>query len=170
VLLYRSQVKEISGAEPATTNNRMEIQAAMRALAALKEPCAIEFFTDSEYLRMGITQHVKLWKRTGWKTKQKEPVKNRDLWTALDQLTAGHQITWTWLKGHAGHAENERCDLLARQAIGKLKKQHTPEQLGKFLEEFRRGGPTILGAGINGTIGQGHPAVVAPNQMAIGGC
>jgi len=163
--MYGSQVKKISGAEPATTNNRMEIQAAMRALGALREPCAVEFFTDSEYLRMGITQYVKLWKRTGWKTKDKQPVKNRDLWTALDQLTVGHEIAWNWLKGHAGHAENERCDLLARQAIAELKKRHTPEQLGRLLEDFKRCGPSLASPGINAPMGQPQLGLVAAESV-----
>jgi ribonuclease HI len=137
VLRYGAQVKEISGGTPATTNNRMELQAAIQALGALKEPCAIEFYTDSEYLRKGILQGVPVWKRNGWKTKEKSPVKNKDQWQALDALVKIHQLSWHWLKGHAGHVENERCDLLARREVEKLTKHYTSAQLDGFLLEFK---------------------------------
>lgn len=129
-------MKEISGAEPATTNNRMELQAAIGALALLKEPCEIELFTDSAYLKDGITKWLSSWKKRGWQTTEKKPVKNKDLWCELDQLVGQHQITWKWLKGHAGHVDNERCDQLARDAIAEIRKQHRPAQLAALKAEF----------------------------------
>jgi ribonuclease HI len=121
VLTYGKFTRALSGAEPATTNNRMELTAAIEALKALKEPCVVEFHTDSQYLRHGITLWIEGWKRNGWRTKSKEPVKNEDLWRALDQVRAPHQIDWRWVKGHAGHAGNERCDQLATEAIARLR-------------------------------------------------
>lgn len=112
--------REISGAEPDTTNNRMELRAAIEALNALKRPCEVELFTDSEYLRNGITAWLFTWKKNGWVTKAKRPVKNEDLWRALDEASSRHKIKWNWLKGHAGHAANERCDQLATAALAKL--------------------------------------------------
>ncbi len=117
VLLWNGRIKEVSGGDPATTNNRMELQAAIEALRVLKEPCRIEFYTDSEYLRKGITQWLKGWKAKGWITREKQPVKNDDLWKALDHAQTCHEIDWRWVKGHAGHDLNERCDLLAREAV-----------------------------------------------------
>jgi ribonuclease HI len=131
--------KEISGAEAATTNNRMEMRAAVEALRQLREPCEVDFYTDSEYLRQGITQWVHGWKIRNWLTKAREPVKNQDLWIELDALASRHKITWHWLKGHAGHAQNERCDLLARNAITSLRKMHTAAELKQCLAEFKRG-------------------------------
>jgi ribonuclease HI len=128
--------KEMSGAVPATTNNRMELQAAIAAFGALKEPCEVTFYTDSEYVKNGITQWVRNWKRNGWKTKAKQPVKNADLWRALDAAVAQHAVNWHWLKGHAGHAGNERCDELAGAAIEKVKQAYTPAQLKTLLAEF----------------------------------
>lgn len=109
--------KELSGGESETTNNRMEMTAAIEALKALKRPCQIEFYTDSEYLRKGITEWMRSWKRRGWKTAAKKPVKNQDLWRELDIVIQEHQINWHWVRGHAGHRENERVDQLARAAI-----------------------------------------------------
>jgi ribonuclease HI len=109
--------KELSGYEPQTTNNRMELTAAIEALNALKRPCQIEFHTDSEYLRKGITEWISNWKRRGWKTAAKKPVKNQDLWQALDRAIQPHHISWHWVRGHAGQPENERVDQLARAAI-----------------------------------------------------
>ena len=109
--------KEISGGERKTTNNRMELTAAIRALETLKRPCQIEFYTDSEYLRKGITEWIHNWKHRGWKTAAKKPVKNQDLWQKLDSAIQEHQINWHWVRGHAGHQENERVDKLARAAI-----------------------------------------------------
>lgn len=117
VLVYGTHRRELSGSEASTTNNRMELRAAIEALVALKESCEIECHTDSQYLRQGVTQWLKGWKRNGWQTVNREPVKNVDLWQALDAEVARHRMTWHWLRGHAGHRENERCDALARAAI-----------------------------------------------------
>lgn len=136
VLRHGSRAREISGGTPATTNNRMELQAAIAALQALKEPCAVELWTDSEYLRQGITEWLLGWKRRGWRTADKKPVKNEDLWRALDVAAAPHEIRWHWLKGHAGHADNERCDTLARGEIDQVRKLHTTEQLTALREQF----------------------------------
>lgn len=137
VLEYGDVKKEISGAEIATTNNRMELLAAVEALARLKEPCAVAFVTDSQYLRKGITEWIKSWKAKGWKTMKREPVKNEDLWRRLDTEAARHRIEWKWVKGHAGHAGNERCDALAVAEIEKLRARHTPQQLAAALAEFK---------------------------------
>ena len=136
VLRCDGHAREIAGGEPATTNNRMELQAAIAALRAVAEPSEIEFFTDSQYLRKGITQWLPLWKARGWRTVGRQPVKNDDLWRQLDQLAAPHRITWKWLKGHAGHPDNERCDQLAGEAITRLHAQFSPPQLAARLEEF----------------------------------
>jgi len=130
--------KEISGGEAATTNNRMELQAAIGALTALKQPCEVHFYTDSTYVREGITKWIASWKARGWRTVGKQPVKNEDLWRALDAATAGHRITWHWLKGHAGHAGNERCDQLAAAEIARIRKQFTPAQLRAGIEAFQK--------------------------------
>ncbi len=136
VLACGARKREISGGIPATTNNRMELQAAIEALRALKEPCEVEFFTDSEYLRKGVTEWIRGWKRNGWVTKGRQPVKNADLWRALDAHLGPHKIAWRWLKGHAGHAGNERCDELARAAIDDVRRTHSREQLSACLAEF----------------------------------
>ncbi len=136
VLEYGSHTRELSGSAPATTNNRMELQAAIGALQALREPCEIIFFTDSEYVRRGISEWLAGWKRNGWKTSLKKPVKNDDLWRALDLAAAKHTIEWRWLKGHAGHVGNERCDELANMEIEKLKKTFSREQLKASLAQF----------------------------------
>ena len=112
--------KEISGAERLTTNNRMELTAVIRALESLKRPVKVRVYTDSEYVRKGITEWVKNWKARGWKTADKKPVKNQDLWEQLDALAAGHEIEWHWVKGHAGVPGNERVDRLANEAIDAL--------------------------------------------------
>lgn len=137
VLRSGAQRKEISGGEPATTNNRMELLAAIRALEALKGPCEIEFFTDSEYLREGITKWVPGWKARGWMRTLKKAVKNEDLWRELDELASKHQIAWRWLRGHAGHAENERCDRLAQAEIERINAQFTPARLTALVEQFK---------------------------------
>jgi ribonuclease HI len=121
ILRFQGKEREISGGQPNTTNNQMELQAAIEALKALKEDCSIDFYTDSQYLRQGITQWVHSWKRNGWRTADKKPVKNQPLWVELDELTRRHTIRWHWLKGHAGHPENERCDELARNEIARLR-------------------------------------------------
>ena len=137
MLACGKHVREIKGGVPATTNNRMELQAAIEALRSLKEPCHIDFHTDSQYVRQGISQWIAGWKRNGWRTTSKQPVKNADLWRALDAATSQHQIQWHWVKGHAGHAENERCDELANEAIAAVKASHTPQQLKALLEAFK---------------------------------
>jgi ribonuclease HI len=109
--------KELSGAEALTTNNRMELTAVIRALEALKRPSEVRIFTDSEYVRRGITEWVKSWKTRGWRTADRKPVKNQDLWERLDELAAAHKIEWRWVKGHSGVPGNERVDRLANQAI-----------------------------------------------------
>ena len=136
VLRCGDQLREVSGGEPATTNNRMELQAAIGALAALQEPCAVTLHTDSSYLRNGITQWLKGWKRNGWRTAAREPVKNDDLWKQLDEAASRHRIEWRWLKGHAGHADNERCDQLAAAEMAKLRQTHTRAQLAALRDQF----------------------------------
>ena len=116
ILRYNSAERELSGYSPDTTNNRMELTAVIEALRALKEPCRVAIHTDSQYLKNGITQWIHKWKRNGWKTAGKEPVKNQDLWEALDLASQRHSIEWRWVRGHVGHPENERCDQLARNA------------------------------------------------------
>jgi ribonuclease HI len=113
--------RELSGAEPATTNNRMELMAAISALEALKRPCKVRLYTDSTYVRDGVTKWIHGWKKNGWKTSDKKPVKNVDLWQRLDAARVPHQVEWIWVKGHSGHAENDRVDALARQAIATLR-------------------------------------------------
>jgi ribonuclease HI len=136
VLEHGQYKRELSGGEPATTNNRMELQAAIEALNALKEPCEVEFHTDSEYVKNGVSGWVLNWKRNGWKTKSKKPVKNADLWRALDSSASKHKIKWHWLKGHAGHAGNERCDQLASEEIANIKKKFNSDQLKSLLKQF----------------------------------
>lgn len=136
ILEYGQHKRELSGGVPATTNNRMELQAAIEALSALKEPCEVEFYTDSEYVKNGVSGWLSNWKRNGWRTKSKKPVKNEDQWRALDTCVSKHQVSWRWLKGHAGHAGNERCDQLANAEIEKIKKSFSPEQLKSLLAEF----------------------------------
>lgn len=126
VLRYGEVEKELSGGEKATTNNRMELRAAIAGLEALKRPCRVALYTDSRYLRDGITKFLPSWKARGWKTAAKEPVKNIDLWQRLETAAAGHEIAWHWVRGHAGHKENERADALARAAIIPLRGAATP--------------------------------------------
>ncbi|RUO35259.1 ribonuclease HI [Aliidiomarina sanyensis] len=116
VMKYGKHRKELAEGYQRTTNNRMELLAAAVALEALLRPCAIQLYTDSEYVRQGITQWLAGWKQKGWRTSQKKPVKNVDLWQRLDAAQARHTIEWHWVKGHSGHPENDRCDELARQA------------------------------------------------------
>ncbi len=117
VLRYQGVEKELSGAERETTNNRMEMTAAISALEALRRPSQVRLTTDSMYLRNGITQWIHSWKYRGWKTADGKPVKNQDLWKRLDKALRPHQVDWQWVKSHAGHPENERADQLAREAI-----------------------------------------------------
>ena len=116
ILRYGGKAKELSGGEKQTTNNRMELRAVIEGLSALTEPCEVELEIDSQYVKNGVTQWMAGWKRNGWKTAAKEPVKNRDLWEALDAAVARHRIDWRWVKGHADHADNNRCDEMARTA------------------------------------------------------
>ncbi len=120
VLRYRGVDRELYGAEPHTTNNRMELTALIQGLGALKRPCRVRVTTDSQYLMHGITQWIANWKRNGWRTSDKAPVKNRDLWQALDAALAPHEIEWHWVRGHSGHPENERADGLANRGIAAL--------------------------------------------------
>jgi ribonuclease HI len=117
LLRYGAVEKELSGGEPATTNNRMEMMAAIIALEALKRPSTVKVHTDSQYLRNGITEWLPNWKRRGWKTADKKPVKNADLWQRLEAAEKPHRVEWLWVRGHDGHVENERVDQLARDAI-----------------------------------------------------
>jgi ribonuclease HI len=117
ILIYGDRCKEISGGEPLTTNNRMELMAAIAALETLNRPSRVELHTDSAYLKNGITQWIKRWKANGWRTADKKPVKNAELWQRLDEARQRHQIAWHWVRGHAGHKENERADELAREAM-----------------------------------------------------
>lgn len=122
VLLAGINERELKGAEPETTNNRMELTAAIRALAALKRPCEVRLFTDSQYVRSGITEWVSQWKQRDWRTAARKPVKNVDLWQALDAEVARHQVEWHWVRGHAGVPGNERADRLANEAIDELQR------------------------------------------------
>jgi ribonuclease HI len=120
LLRYAHHEKIISGAEEHTTNNRMELLAAIKSLASLREPCAIEIHTDSQYVQKGITQWMHVWKKREWKKADNKPVKNADLWAKLDQETHRHTIKWYWVKGHSGHKENDLVDEIANSAIDKL--------------------------------------------------
>jgi ribonuclease HI len=111
--------KELCGGEVQTTNNRMELTAVIRGLEALKRRAAVRVYTDSQYVQKGITQWIRDWKRRGWKTADRKPVKNADLWQRLDELAHGHAIEWHWVRGHAGHADNERADALANRGIAR---------------------------------------------------
>ena len=121
ILKFGEQSKELSGGEAHTTNNRMELLAAISALESLTRPCGVDLHTDSQYLRQGITLWLKGWKRNGWRTADKKPVKNEDLWRRLDEATAQHEIAWRWVKGHAGQELNERADELARKGMAPFK-------------------------------------------------
>ena len=120
LLRYKGSEKTLYGAEPETTNNRMELMAAIRALESLTRQCSVKLTTDSQYVQKGITEWLPNWKRRGWKTAAKKPVKNADLWKRLDEAVAGHEVEWHWVKGHSGHPENELADALANQAIDEL--------------------------------------------------
>lgn len=118
--------KELYGADMLTTNNRMELLAAIEALTALRSRCEVELYTDSEYVRRGITEWLPRWKANGWKTAARKPVKNDDLWRQLDELVTGHSIEWHWVKGHSGNAGNDRADDLANRAIDELLQRDAP--------------------------------------------
>ena len=122
ILRSGAHEKEIFGGEPATTNNRMELLAVIRALEALKRPVAARVHTDSQYVQKGISEWNHGWKARGWKTASKEPVKNADLWRALDEAASRHQVKWLWVRGHNGHPENERADALARRGVDAVRK------------------------------------------------
>ncbi|MCR5877402.1 ribonuclease HI [Phenylobacterium sp. J367] len=117
ILQWSGKEKELKGGEPATTNNRMELMAAIQALEALTKPCRVELHTDSQYVQKGIHEWIHGWKRRGWKTADGKPVKNDDLWKRLDAARARHEVKWHWVKGHAGHELNERADALARAGL-----------------------------------------------------
>jgi ribonuclease HI len=125
VLKYGDTLKEASGGDAATTNNRMELTAAIEALDMLKRPCTVDVFTDSNYVRGGITGWLAGWKRNGWKTADKKPVKNVELWQRLDEAAKRHEVTWHWVKGHAGDPMNERADELARLGMAPFKRKST---------------------------------------------
>ncbi len=123
LLRYGKNERSLCGAEQDTTNNRMELTAALEGLKSLKEPCSVILTTDSQYLRKGITEWIISWKAKGWKTSARQPVKNQDLWQAIDEIAQQHNIEWHWVKGHAGHRENEIADQLANQAIDELSRK-----------------------------------------------
>lgn len=121
ILRYGDTMRELNGGEPVTTNNRMELLAAINALEALKRPSHVDLHTDSQYVKNGIMSWIHGWKRNGWKTADKKPVKNAELWQRLDDVADLHEVTWHWVKGHAGHPENERADELAREGMAPFK-------------------------------------------------
>ncbi len=125
LLRYNGTEKTLKGSERHTTNNRMELTAAIKALEALKRPSEVDLYTDSNYLRQGMNEWLKQWKAKGWKNSKREPVKNADLWLALDALSTAHQINWHWVKGHSGHPENDIADALANEAIDEMTKSET---------------------------------------------
>jgi ribonuclease HI len=120
ILISGKHERELCGGEPATTNNRMELMAAIQALEALNKPCKVELHTDSTYVKNGVTQWIHGWKARGWKTADKSPVKNEDLWKRIDQARARHEVDWRWVKGHAGHELNERADVLANKGMKEM--------------------------------------------------
>ena len=137
ILIYGAVRKEVSGACPATTNNQMELTAAIEALRLLKEPCKVDFYTDSEYVRQGMTSWLAGWKKKGWRTAGKKPVKNVEFWRALDAEAERHEVSWHWVRGHNEQPENERCDELATQAIANLRAEMGPAALNRALREFQ---------------------------------
>jgi ribonuclease HI len=142
ILQFGSNERELKGGESYTTNNRMELLAAISALEALKRPCLVDLHTDSQYLRNGIMSWINQWKRNGWRTSDKKPVKNADLWQRLDAVTAQHRVRWHWVKGHAGHGLNERADRLVGEAIaavrsGAREARSGPEQV-RSEEQFAK--------------------------------
>lgn len=147
VLMHKDARKEITGVCPATTNNRMELTAAIEALRAVREPCEIDLYTDSRYLQQGITVWCQAWKRTAWKRKKK-PLKNVDLWKDLDAETQRHEVNWHWVRGHAADVQNERCDKLAVQAIAELRRKHSPAELAQALREFQESQRTDEGGSL----------------------
>ncbi len=140
VLSYRGRTRELCGGEPLTTNNRMELMAAIQALEALKRPVPVRVHTDSTYLKGGITQWIERWKANGWRTSRKKPVKNEDLWRRLDAALAGHTVEWRWIKGHAGDPGNERADALANQGMARFTDAAKPP-LASAADRGARGRP-----------------------------
>lgn len=136
VLIYGSVRKELTGAEAATTNNRMELTACIQSLKALKEPCRVEIHTDSQYVKRGMTEWLPKWKAKGWR-RGKDPIKNLDLWKSLDLEAARHELQWKWVRGHAGNPLNERCDELANAAIAKLRTEFSSAALAEALARFQ---------------------------------
>lgn len=126
ILRFGKHERELSGGDPETTNNRMELMAAIMGLEVLKRPCKVRLWTDSMYVKDGVTKWIHGWKRNGWRTGEKNPVKNVELWQRLDAARARHQVEWHWVRGHSGHAENERADQLARNAILKIRTEGVP--------------------------------------------
>jgi len=125
ILEWNGRRREIKGGDPHTTNNRMELTAAIMALEALKRPCTVDLHTDSQYMRQGITSWIMSWKRNGWRTADRKPVKNVDLWQRLDAALAHHKVRWHWVRGHAGNDLNERADEIAREAIKEMRAANT---------------------------------------------
>lgn len=136
ILIHKSVEREITGACPATTNNRMELTAAIEGLRALKEPCAVDLYTDSQYVQKGMNEWVAGWKAKGWR-RGKQPVMNVDLWKALDAEAARHNVRWHWVRGHSNHPENERCDRLAVEAIARLRRELGEEAIAQALRKFK---------------------------------
>ncbi len=137
VLRYGEKRREISGGEPATTNNRMELRAAIEALRVLTERCTVELHTDSEYVRNGITKWVHGWRKRGWMRTPTEAVKNAELWRELDEQARRHEIAWRWVRGHTGNEGNERCDVLAGAEIAKIKREIPAERRRELLAQFK---------------------------------
>jgi ribonuclease HI len=126
IIRFGKREKELKGGEAVSTNNRMELMAAISALEALTRNCSVDLYTDSNYLRDGITKWIHSWRRNGWRTADKKPVKNAELWQRLDRALGKHRIQWHWVRGHAGHAENERADALAREGLAPFKRVRSP--------------------------------------------
>lgn len=145
VLRYGSHVRRLTGTAAFTTNNRMEMMAALSGLKALKFPCQVDLHTDSQYLQLGITKWIRQWRRRGWKTAENQPVKNRDLWEELDLNLSRHRVQWHWVRGHNGNPDNELCDRLARNKVRKLRKK-----MDRLNLENERPGPQRTGAGLAG--------------------
>jgi len=143
LLIYGKARKELSGSCPACTNNQMELTAAIEALRALKEPCEVDLYTDSEYVRLGMSQWLPAWKKRGWR-RGKKPLKNLELWQSLDEEAARHHVQWHWVRGHNEHPENERCDELATLAIERLRAVMTPAELAAALRSFQSPSAPLL--------------------------
>lgn len=148
-LIYGSTLREIKGGVAATTNNRMELQAAIEALEALKEPCRVELYSDSSYLRNGVVKWIEKWRARGWFTNGNHPVRNQDLWKKLDMVQKRHSITWHWLKGHADNPFNTRCDRLAKLEIANINRTHTQAQLKAHLSTFFVTHRPKIGSGVS---------------------